>query len=344
MESNSTPKQEKKSKFSRRKLLLGAGIGTVGLAAIGGNMTVNRLGLKMPEFIRGKEQVPDLTGKSILITGSSSGFGRAGAKYYARLGAKVFATMRNLPRPEAAELLDLAKRDNLDITVIEIDVTNDEQVKAGVAKALEYTKNIDVLINNAGIAIGGPVEAQDMEATRLMFETNVFGAQRLCREVLPVMRANGGGHVFNVTSMLGRLIVPGIGQYSPTKFALEALSEQLSYEMKGTGVGMTIIQPGGYPTKIWDNHLTLTTALKERMSDELVEAYPRWTAPMGQMSEGANSTTDPMDVPRAIADVLAKPAEDRPLRCPVHPKASPQMAINKVSARQQELIFSLANG
>lgn len=343
MDNQSTPKQEKKSKFSRRKLLLGAGIGTVGLAAIGGNMAVNRLGLKMPELIRGKEKVPDLTGKSVLITGSSSGFGRAGAEHYARLGAKVFATMRNLPRPEADELLNLANRENLDITVIEIDVTDDEQVKAGVVKALEQTKNIDVLINNAAIAVGGPIEAQDMEATQLMFDTNVFGAQRLCREVLPIMRANGGGHVFNVTSMLGRLIIPGFGQYSPTKFALEALSEQLSYEMAGTGVGVTIIQPGGYPTKIWENQATLTGALKERMSEEMSKVYPKLTAPMGEVAGGVNLETDPMDVPRAIADVLARPLEDRPLRRPVHPVSSPQMAINKVSARQQELLFSFSD-
>ncbi|MDW3652793.1 MAG: SDR family oxidoreductase [Bacteroidia bacterium] len=340
MDNQSSPKQEKKSKISRRKLLIGLGIGTVGLAAIGGNMAINRLGLKMPEFIRGKEKVPDLTGKSVLITGSSSGFGRAGAEHYARLGAKVFASMRNLPRPEADELLNLARREKLDITVIEIDVTNDEQVKAGVAKALEQTKNIDVLINNAAIAVGGPIEAQDMEATQLMFDTNVFGPQRLCREVLPIMRANGGGHVFNVSSMLGRLVVPGYGQYSPTKFALEALSEQMSYEMQGTGVGMTIIQPGGYPTKIWQNQASLTAALKERMSEEMEQVYPKLTAPMGEVAGGANLKTDPMDVPRAIADVLARPPKDRPLRRAVHPVASPQMAINKVSAQQQDLIFS----
>ena len=138
----------------------------------------------------------DLTGLSILITGCSSGFGRLGAEHYARLGAKVFATMRNLPRPEAAELEALAKKDGLDITIFEIDITKDAQVKAGVAAALSAADGkIDVLINNAGMSIAGPIEAQDMIATQLIFDTNVFGAQRMSKAVLPSMRVNGSGYI-----------------------------------------------------------------------------------------------------------------------------------------------------
>ena len=112
----------------------------------------------------------DLTGISILITGCSSGFGRLGAEHYARLGAKVFATMRNLPRPEAAELEALATSDALDITVLEIDVTQDDQVEAGVSAAIKAAGGkLDVLINNAGMSIAGPIEAQDMAATQLIF-------------------------------------------------------------------------------------------------------------------------------------------------------------------------------
>ena len=191
----------------------------------------------------------DLTGLSILITGCSSGFGRLGAEHYARLGAKVFATMRNLPRPEAAELEALAKKDGLDITIFEIDITKDAQVKAGVAAALSAADGkIDVLINNAGMSIAGPIEAQDMIATQLIFDTNVFGAQRMSKAVLPSMRVNGSGYIFNISSQLGRIIIPGFGQYSPTKFALDAMSEQLAYEVAPQGIDVTIIQPGGYPT------------------------------------------------------------------------------------------------
>ena len=136
----------------------------------------------------------DLSGVSILITGSSSGFGRLGAEHYARLGAKVFASMRNLPRPEADELRTLAVDDGLDITVLEIDVTSEEQVEAGVAAALDAAGGtLDVLVNNAGIAMSGPIEVQDVEATKLLFDTNVFGPQRMIRAVLPAMRKAGKG-------------------------------------------------------------------------------------------------------------------------------------------------------
>ena len=308
--------------IDRRQLMLGAGLAATAFAA----------GTAAAE---GEATKPDLTGVSILITGSSSGFGRLGAEHYARLGAKVFATMRNLPRSEADELTTLAAEENLDITVIEIDVTSDEQVASGVAKALSANDGkLDVLINNAGIAFAGPVEVQDMEATHLTFDTNVYGPHRMARAVLPAMREAGGGQIFNVTSQLGRLIIPGFGQYSPTKFALEALSEQLAYETVAQGIEVTIIQPGGYPTKIWDNQVALSTDLKARLPEELLAAYPTMTAIMGG-GNGGNSQTDPMDIPRAIAEIIAMPAGTRPLRRAVHPDARPQEPINEVSAQQQ---------
>ena len=277
----------------------------------------------------------DFTGKSILITGCSSGFGRLGAEHFARLGAKVFATMRNLPRPEADELAALAEADGLDITVLEIDITSDEQVTSGVAAALDANNGkLDVLVNNAGMAIGGPIEVQDMEATQLLFETNVFGALRMMRAVLPAMRAAGGGQIFNVSSQLGRLILPAFAHYSPTKFAMEAFSEQLAYETATQGIDVTIIQPGGYPTKIWENQAAPTAALKSRMPEELLAAYPMMTGLMGEVL-GGGQETDPMDVPRAIAEIIAMPKGTRPLRRGVHPVVRPQEPINEISSQQQ---------
>lgn len=309
---------------SRRQLLIGAGAAAMAFSAASASAQA-----------QGSTSGAGLAGKSILITGTSSGFGRLGAEHFARLGAKVFASMRNLPRPEAEALERLAESEGLDITVVEIDITSDEQVETGVASVLEATGGtLDVLINNAGIAMSGPIEVQDLEATKLMFDTNVFGAQRMIRAVLPAMRAQGSGQVFNVTSQLGRLIIPGLGQYSPTKFALEALSEQLAYEVVAQGIDVTIIQPGGYPTEIWQSAADRSGKLKARTSDGLLEAYPQMTAGMGEASNGGG-TTDPMDVPRAIAGIIAMPAGARPLRKPVHPGAKPQVPINEVSAQQQ---------
>ncbi|MEM6476753.1 MAG: SDR family oxidoreductase [Pseudomonadota bacterium] len=277
---------------------------------------------------------PNLKGKSILITGCSTGFGRLAAEHFARSGATVFATMRNVPRKEAEELRVLAATENLRLFVIEIDVTSDEQVETGVQIALGQTGGaLDVLINNAGISYGGPIEIQDMEATKHMFETNVYGPQRMIRAVLPAMRAAKSGLIINVSSQLGRVIVPAYGQYSPTKFALEALSESLAYELVPHGIDVNVIQPGGYPTMIWKNSNENALNLLKRAEEKHTSGYAALIQRLGNRTGGGS--TDPMDVPRAMAEIIAMPAGTRPLRREVHPGAKPQIAINEVSAKTQ---------
>jgi len=280
---------------------------------------------------------PDLSGQSILITGCSSGFGRLAAEHFSTLGAKVFATMRNMPRPEADELKQFASDQKVDLTVIEIDVTKPRQVKKGVAKALASTGGkLDVLVNNAGIAYGGTVELQDDASTQAIFETNVFGPHRMANAVLPAMRAQSKGLIIQVSSQLGRVIIPGFSQYSPTKFALEAMSEQMAYEVAPQGIEVTIVQPGGYPTKIWDNSRRLTDELLKRADDDLEAVYADYLAALEGRGGGS---TDPMDIPRAMAKTIAMPAGDRPLRLPVHPGTKPQLGINQVSAQTQQALL-----
>ncbi|MEL6876209.1 MAG: SDR family oxidoreductase [Pseudomonadota bacterium] len=272
-----------------------------------------------------------LKGKSVLITGCSSGFGYLGALHYAELGAKVFATMRNLPRAEADSLK--AEAGEGDVTVLELDVLSDDSVSKALAEAEKLNGGaLDVVINNAGIGTGAPVELQDMEATQLLFDTNVMGAQRLARAALPAMRAKKSGLIMNVSSQLGRVMVPGMGLYSSTKFALESMSEQMAYELVPHGIEVTIVQPGGFPTKIWANGNKLTAPMLERASDERKAAYPELVA--GALRDGGGST-DPKDVPRAMAEVIAMAPGQRPLRLPVHPGGKPQTAINEVSAQTQ---------
>lgn len=343
----STPPNNHKSdhNLNRRNLLIGAGL-TALVAGCSSDVSQVKTETSQTEPAQTEPprtapaetnfESPDLTGKSILVTGSSSGFGRLGVEHYARLGAKVFATMRNLPRPEADELRALAETDNLDITVLEIDVTDDAQVKRGVKQALKATGGtIDVLINNAGISYAGPIEVQDIEAAQHMFDTNVFGPQRMARAVLPSMRAARSGYIVNVSSQLGRLIVPGYGMYSPTKFALEAMSEQMAYELVPHGVEVSIVQPGGYPTNIWKSSNTLSADLKTRLTDNHKKAYPQMVAGMGGRDGSGGGDTDPMDVPRATAAMIAMKPGSRPLRKPVHPGMKPQIPVNEVSAQQQ---------
>jgi NAD(P)-dependent dehydrogenase (short-subunit alcohol dehydrogenase family) len=280
-------------------------------------------------------QARPLAGKSILITGTSSGFGYAGALHFARAGAKVIASMRNLPRPEADKLKAEAAKEKLDIAIVEIDVTSDEEVARGVADAERIAGGaLDILVNNAGIGLTGPVEMQDMEATRLMFDTNVYGCHRMARAVLPAMRKAKRGQIFNISSQLGRVIIPGGGHYSATKFALEALSEQMAYELVPHGIDVTIIQPGGYPTDVWRNRNRYTGELLARTDAERTEAYKVFTARMGK-EDGSGRSADIYDVPRAIAEIIAMPPGTRPLRRAVHPGPKPQEAINKVSAETQ---------
>ncbi len=276
-----------------------------------------------------------LSGQAILITGCSSGFGRAAAEHCARLGAKVFATMRNIPRPEAEALRKLARGARLDITVLELDVLDEDMANRAVAEAQRLAgRGLDVLVNNAGVGITGPVELQDMAATRLAFDTNVFGYHRLARAILPGMRARKQGHIFAISSQLGRVISPFAGHYSATKFAVEAMFEQLAYEVHGHGIGVTIIEPGGYPTKVWENRNRYSAELKTRADARHADGYPEVVARMGT-EDGSGRTADVMDIPRAIADVLGKPAGERPLRLPVSAGAIPQTGINRASAEAQ---------
>lgn len=312
------------SNINRRTLLAGAAATTAALAS-------QRAHAAEPVYTR----PIDFKGKSVLITGCSSGFGRLAAELLARQGARVIATMRGLPRPEAEQLRIMALNERLDLHVVEIDVTSDEQVKAGVAEAeMIAGGGIDVLVNNAGIGITSPVEVQDMEATRLIFETNVFGPHRMARAVLPGMRKKGAGQIIQISSQLGRVISPWSGHYSATKFALEAMSEQLAYELVPHNIDVSIIEPGGYPTKVWVNRNTYSAALRERAEAMHTEGYPQQVARMGT-EDGSGRSNDPADVARAIAGLIARPPGTRPLRLPVAPGNKPQVPINEVTARVQ---------
>jgi len=317
-------------KISRRNLL--AGSGAVAAAAA------------IPAVAAPPAAAKSLAGKSFLVTGTSSGFGRLGALHYARLGARVFATMRNLPRPEADELRKIARDEKLDLHVLPLDVTSDDQVAATVAEAEKINGGpLDVLVNNAGINIAGPVEVHDMAATHLTFDTNVYGLHRTARAVLPGMRSRKSGLIFNVSSKQGRIIRPSSGLYSATKFAVEAMSEQLAYELAPHGIEVVIIEPGGFATGIGRNRARYTSELAARADERHKAGYPELVAQMSRMP-GAGSTPpaapppgmpDPIEVPKAIAEIAAMPAGSRPLRRPVHPGDKPQLEINRVSRETQ---------
>ncbi|HWC20356.1 MAG TPA: SDR family oxidoreductase, partial [Terriglobales bacterium] len=172
--------------------------------------------------------------KSVLVTGTSSGFGKVIAETLSRKGYQMFASMRNASGRNSSarnELLDLAAREGLALSVIDLDVTDDESVERAVAQVIADAGKIDILINNAGYALWGLTEAFTVEQAKQIFDTNFFGIVRMNRAVLPHMRRQREGLIIHITSAAGRGVLPGMGLYTATKFAVEALAECYRYEL-----------------------------------------------------------------------------------------------------------------
>lgn len=183
-----------------------------------------------------------------LVTGCSSGIGRATALLLARSGFRVFATVRT----DAAEASLLQEARGLPLTVLRLEVLDESAVSRVVRDVLDRAGQIDVLVNNAGYAQLGAVEDLARDILRRQFEVNVFAAMQLSRELLPTMRAQGGGTIVNVSSIAGRVSVPFIGAYCASKFALEALSDAVRVEARTFGVRVVLIEPGPVATKFQD--------------------------------------------------------------------------------------------
>ncbi len=185
----------------------------------------------------------------ILITGSSSGIGLATALHFARQGHEVYASLRN---PEAApELTQVIAGEKLPVTLVKLDVNDEASVRRGVAEVHRQAGHIDVLVNNAGVAGSGAIEAVSIEAAQKTFETNYFGAIRMVQAVLPTMRERRNGTIVMVTSIAGRLAIAGHGQYAASKHALEAASEILAQEVRAFNIRVAIIEPGVVLTPIF---------------------------------------------------------------------------------------------
>ena len=177
-----------------------------------------------------------------LVTGTSSGIGLATAITLARAGHGVFAGMRNLDR--GAELREAVAKEKLPVTVVPLDVDSDSSVEAAIGKILAGPGRIDVLVNNAGIGGGGPVEEAPLDVFRQMMETNFFGGLRCIKAVLPSMREKQSGCIVNVTSVAGRFGMSPQGAYAASKWALEGLSECLAQELRPFGIRVAIVEPG----------------------------------------------------------------------------------------------------
>lgn len=179
--------------------------------------------------------------KTIVITGSSAGIGKAAAKHFAAQGWQVAATMRQ-PQQET-ELIEIAN-----IKRYQLDVTDQASINTAVTQILKDFETVDVVLNNAGYGLAGPFEAASSEQIRRQFETNVFGLMEVTRAFLPHFRANKAGMFINVSSIGGRMTYPFVSLYHSTKWAIEGFSESLAYELGELGIQVKLIEPGAVAT------------------------------------------------------------------------------------------------
>jgi short-subunit dehydrogenase len=191
--------------------------------------------------------------KVAVVTGSSTGIGFETSLTLARNGFHTYATMRNLEGEKSKPLTEVAKNENLQLQVIELDVNNDKSVADAIRTIADERKRIDVLINNAGYALGGALEDSSVDEIKAQFETNFFGSVRAMKAVLPVMRKQGAGKIVNITSMGGRISIPLSSSYHGSKFALEGLSESIQYELEPFGIKVILIEPGAVGSNFWRN-------------------------------------------------------------------------------------------
>lgn len=189
--------------------------------------------------------------KVAIVTGSSSGIGYETALAFARDGFYTFATVRNSKKGE--KISQVAKKENLNIEIIELDVDDEKSISAAIEKILAKKQRIDVLVNSAGWGLFGSVEDVSMKDFRAQFETNFFGIISIIQKVAPIMRKQGAGVIVNVSSVAGRIGFPGSPAYISSKFALEGLSESIRYELGQFGVKIIIIEPGVIKTNFFSS-------------------------------------------------------------------------------------------
>ncbi|MEM1164434.1 MAG: SDR family oxidoreductase, partial [Pseudomonadota bacterium] len=247
---------------------------------------------------------------NILITGASSGFGKLIVGELLKAGHAVAGTVRDAEgrNAEAADLL----RD-LGAEIVDLDVTGDASVEAGVAAASQKLGGIEVLINNAGVGVHGLQENFSAADLLRVFDVNVFGPQRMVRAVLPQMRARGEGLILNVSSLLGRVTLPFYGPYNATKWALEAMSENYRAELSQFGVDVAIVEPGGFPTEFHGNLLLPASTDRNEGYGPFADAPAAARQNMNDFL-AANPQQDPALVAEAIVAIVGATPGTRPFR------------------------------
>jgi NAD(P)-dependent dehydrogenase (short-subunit alcohol dehydrogenase family) len=262
----------------------------------------------------------------VLITGSSTGFGRLFTDTLARKGHTVFATMRDpggRNAKNASEIRTLAQKDSLPIHVLEMDVTDEGSVERAVNAAVAKAGRIDVAINNAGYYLSGLEEAVTTEQAQCLMDTNFLGPVRVNRAVLPHMRRQRSGVLIHISSGAGRVVLPSAGFYCASKFALEALAEAYSYELAAQGIESVIVEPGQYETPVFGNTVM---AADQARTDTYGAAKEIPAKVNGLLSSTAGNAQEVADV---VLRIIETPAGEKQLRYFVSPQ---DFGLNEINA------------
>ncbi|MFN7972849.1 MAG: SDR family oxidoreductase [Acidobacteriota bacterium] len=252
------------------------------------------------------------TKRNVLVTGASTGIGRATALHFHGKGWNVAASMRT---PEKA---GWAAGDSL--AAIRLDVTDVGSIRSGIQAARDRFGALDVVVNNAGYGLVGPFEASTPEQVARQFDTNVFGIMHVCREVLPLFRERGTGVIVNVASMGGRITFPLYSCYHATKWAVEGFTEALGYELGPLGIRVKIVEPGPIKTDFYDRSMDL-------MKKDGLTAYDAFIArTMPKMNEaGAKGAT-----PERVAATIFRAATDGSVRLRYPVNAAPILLLRRL--------------
>jgi NAD(P)-dependent dehydrogenase (short-subunit alcohol dehydrogenase family) len=248
--------------------------------------------------------------KTILITGASTGIGKATALYFQRHDWNVIATMRNPEHGGELQALD-------HVLVGTLDVTKPDSIHQAVNAGIERFRSIDVLVNNAGFGAYGPLEATSMETVRRQFDTNVIGLLETTKAVIPHFRAQHSGVIVNISSIGGKVTFPLGTLYHGTKFAVEGISESLSYEMQAIGVKVKIVEPGAIKTDFATRSFAFSNDESLTEYQKTVRGLMAAVEPL--MANGAD--------PAVVAEVIYKAATDGSdqLRYPAGNDAQPML-------------------
>jgi NAD(P)-dependent dehydrogenase (short-subunit alcohol dehydrogenase family) len=278
--------------------------------------------------------------KTILITGASTGFGRDTAETLTHEGHRVFASFRDVAGRNKSHADALRGKD---INVVELDVTNNKSVGSAVSDVLAQAGQIDVLVNNAGIASAGVSEAFTPEQVRDLFEVNVFGIQRVLRAVLPTLRKQGQGLVINVGSILGRVTFPFFGLYGASKYAVEALTDTYRYELSQLGIDVVLVQPSAYPTSMYASAQQPADTARAEAYGEIGAIPGKMFATFTEIFQSKNAP-NPHDVPAAIAKLVSQAKGSRPARVVVGESYGSDVVNRLTEPVQAQVIEGLGLG